>query len=328
MSSARAIFRDVLCLIFLIAAVGSPALAQSDPLPKGNFTIVVPLTAGGPADVIARAIGQQLSKRIDRTVLIENKTGAGGNIGAAAVASAEPNGLTWLFTVDSVFTSNPHIFEKQGFDATKDIVPVTGIGRVVLLLAVNARNVPAKSWPELVEFSKTRPLNFASGGIGTPGHLAFIYLQSVSDVKGTHVPYRGAAPAVQDLISGVVEAGFVTSGALVPHVKSGVLRAIAVSSDTRVSAFPDVPTAKEAGIANFAAQFTTMMFTQANVPDEIRAYVGGHLRAIANSPQLRETLHRLSMEPYVADEEEAKSWIATERERWGKVIKAAGLPLR
>jgi tripartite-type tricarboxylate transporter receptor subunit TctC len=325
----RTLLLKVSCLTVLVAAVAAvPAVAQTNPLPISNFTITVPLAAGGPADVVARAIGQQLSKRIDRTVLIENKTGAGGNIGAAAIAKATPDGLNWLFTVDSVFTSNPHVYRAQGFDPDKDLVPVSGVGWVVLLLAVNAKKVPAKTWQELVEYSKASRVNCGSGGIGSPGHLAVAYLQLVSALQCTHVPYRGAAPVMQDLLRGNVEAAFVTSGALIPHVKSGVLRALAVSTNERVRALPNVPGAAEAGIKDFDARFATMIFTQPNVPAQIRQYVGGHVREIVKSPELHVIFDAMSIEPYPINGNQAQALIAKERERWGRVINASGVMRR
>lgn len=314
----------ILALSAVLAAAAVAAAAQLNPLPAGNFSITVPLAAGGPADAVARAVGQQLSERIERTVLIDNKSGAGGNIGAAAVAKAAPNGLNWLFTIDSVFTSNPHLYPTQGFDLEKDLVPIAGVGRVVLLLAVNAEKVPAKTWRELVEFSKTHQISCGSGGVGSPGHLAVAYLQLISELKCTHVPYRGAAPMMQDLLRGNVEAAFVTSGALIPHVKSGTLRALAVSTNQRVRTLPNVPSAAEAGIADFDARFATMMFTQANVPAHVREYIGRHVREIVTSPKLQAIFDSMSIEPYPIDGDQARALIVQERERWRRVLNAAG----
>src|SRR5262245_43051011 len=207
-----------LALVAMLAVLPSAvARAQSDPLPPGNVTLVVPLAAGGPTDALARVVADKLGARLERTVVVENKGGAGGNIGAAAVARSEPNGLTWLFTIDSVLTVNPHLYAAQGFDPQKDLAPVSVVGQFTLMLAVNAK-IPARTWPELVAFSKTRSLNFGSAGFGTPPHLAFEYLKSVSKLDAAHVPFRGAAPAMTELLAGNVDASFLVAGAVLEHV--------------------------------------------------------------------------------------------------------------
>ncbi|MBM3607451.1 MAG: tripartite tricarboxylate transporter substrate binding protein, partial [Alphaproteobacteria bacterium] len=240
---------------FLLAAAAGLAMAATpgakaqEALPAGNVTIVVPFAAGGPADTVARILAEHLGKRLGRTYIVENKGGAGGSIAAAFVAKAAPDGKTFLFAVDSIFTVNPHLQKSTGFNAA-DLVPVAQVGEVVLMLAVNAGKVKAADFKSLVSESATREISFGSAGIGSPGHLAFEYLKQASTIKGVHVPYRGAALALQDLLNGTIDAAFIVSGVLVPHVQAGKLRALAVSANERVAALPDVPTAQAAGIAN------------------------------------------------------------------------------
>jgi tripartite-type tricarboxylate transporter receptor subunit TctC len=300
--------------------------AQSDVLPPGNITLIVPLAAGGPTDTLARVVAEKLGARLERTVVIENKGGAGGNIGAAAAARAEPNGLTWLFTIDSVLTVNPHLYASQGFDAQKDLVPVSVVGQFTLMLAVNAK-IPARTWPELVAFSRTRSLNFGSAGFGTPPHLAFEYLKSVSKLDAAHVPFRGAAPAMTELLAGNVDASFLVAGAVLDHVRSGALHALAVSSPKRLPSMPDVPTAIEAGIPDFEAQFANLLLVPARTPDAVRRHLATEVARALQLPDVRARFATLATEPLGESGQDAVARIAREHARWGKVVKDAGIKL-
>ena len=182
-------WRVVLCLFSILVGPATASSQQANPLPQGVVTLVVPLAAGGPVDVIARVLAEKLPPLIGRSVVVDNKTGAGGNIGAAYVAKAAPDGLTWLATVDSVLTVNPHIYASQGFTADKDLTPAARAGYNLLVLAVHPK-VPARSFAELLAYSKTNPLNFGSAGLGSPGHLAFEYLKATTGINGVHVPYQ------------------------------------------------------------------------------------------------------------------------------------------
>ena len=316
-----------LALVTVLAVLPSAASrAQSDPLPPGNVTLIVPLAAGGPTDALARVIADKLGARLDRTVVVENKGGAGGNIGAAAVARAEPNGLTWLFTIDSVLTINPHLYASQGFDPQKDLVPVSVVGQFTLMLAINAK-VPARTWPELVAFSRTRSLNFGSAGFGTPPHLAFEYLKSVSKIEAAHVPFRGAAPAMTELLAGNVDASFLVSGAVIEHVRSGALHALAVSSPRRLPSMPDVPTAIEAGIHDFEAQFANVLLVPARTPETVRRHLAAEISRVLQLPDVRARFAALATEPLGDSGEDAVARIAREHARWGKVVKDASIKL-
>ena len=314
----------LVALVFVAAA--EYGYGQENPLPQGNITIVVPLAAGGPTDALARVVADKLSPRVERTIVIENKGGAGGNIGAASVARAEPNGLTWLFTIDSVLTINPHLYAAQGFDPVRDLAPVSIVGRFVLMLAVNAK-VPAGTWPQLVAYSKTKPLNFGSAGFGTPPHLAFEYLKVVSKLDAVHVPFRGAAPALTELLAGNVDASFLVSGAVLEHVKKGTLRALAVSSPERLVAMPEVPTATEAGIPDFEARFANLLVVPAKTPESVRVYLAGALTEVLKLPDVRSRFAALATDPVGGPGSDAVEWVARERARWQKVIMESGIKL-
>ena len=319
----RSAMRLILLLILGWSPWASPAAAQTTVIPPGTLTFVLPFAAGGPVDAVARLIGDRVGAKLGRPVIIENKGGAGGDIAAASVVRADPNGLTWFFTVDSVLTINPHINANQGFDPAA-LTPVAKIGEVVLLLAVNPAKVPVKSYTEMVAFSQTHELSFGSAGNGSPGHLAFEYLRSVSNVKGVHVPYRGAAVALTDLIGGNIDAAFIVSGVLVPHIKAGTLKALAVSANRRVDDLPDVPTAREAGIPDFEARFANLLLAPATTPAPILELMEKTVLEAAQDPEFRAKLKFLSTDPEFAGRGEAAAWITREKERWGKVVKASG----
>ena len=321
---------------WLRVAVASAALclglaaaqAQQDPaarIPDGQIAFIVPLAAGGPLDGAARMMAERIGQRLGRTIIVENRTGAGGNIGAAYVAKAAPDGLTWLYTIDSVLTVNPHLYASQGFDAAKDLIPAARVGVNTLALVVNVGRVDVKTFGELLALSKTRELNFASAGIGAPGHLAFEYLRMETGIRGAHVPYRGAAPAMQDIVSGAVEAGFVTAGASLPHIQTGVLRALAVSSLERAPQLPGVPTADEAGVKGFEARFGNYLLAPSKSDPKIRAMMAGHVAEIMKNKDVQDRLMALATDPVFADEAESVARIAADREKWGKVVKASGM---
>lgn len=287
----------LLGLAAVMSSSAGRAQLADNPLPKGTISIVVPLAPG-----------------------------AGGNIGAAYVAHAPADGSTWLYTVDSVLTTNPWMYASQGFDPAKDLIPVARVEDVLLMLAVNAKSVQAKSWPELVALSKTRPLTFGSAGVGSPGHLALEYLKSVSPIQAAHVPYRGAALALQDLLSGQIDATFIVAGALVPHVQSGALRALAVSANARIDALPDVPSATEAGITGFEARFSNLLLAPAATPKAIRDFMAAQIGPILDEADVRAKFDVMAETPTARhDEQDAIAWVAQERERWGRVIKSAGI---
>lgn len=315
----------------LLLSVGALS-AQANPgpatavLPPGTMTLIVPLAAGGPTDALARVVANKLAPRLGRTIVIENKGGAGGNIGAAAVAKAAPNGLTALFTIDSVLTINPFLYASQGFDPKKDLAPVSIVGRFALTLAVNAK-IPAQTWTELVAYSKTRSLNFGSAGFGSPPHLAFEYLKWVSKLDATHVPFKGANPVMTELLAGNIDASFLVSGALIEHVRAGSLRALAVSSPTRLANLPSVPTAGEVGIPDFEARFGNLVLVSAQTPSAVKELLSKEIAEVLKDPDVRSRFAALATEPVGSTVAEAEAWVTSERARWGKVIKGTGVKL-
>lgn len=310
--------------VFTTGTVSTHAWAQPADLPQGSITLIVPLAAGGPADAIARVLANGLGPKLSRSIVVENRPGAGGNIGAAAVAKATPDGATWLFTVDSVFTVNPSLYKSQGFDPDADLAPIAQVGKVTLMLAVNSK-VPVTTWKELLEFGNKSELNFGSAGIGSPGHLAFEYLKVVGQMRAAHVPFRGAAPVLNELIAGNIQAAFVVSGVMTDHVKAGTLRALAVSSRQRLSGFPSVPTAIEAAIKDFEATFSNLLLASAKAAPALRALIGKEVEAVLRQPDVIKRFEGLSTEPSYGGEEVARDLIKRERARWQTIVKAAGI---
>lgn len=306
------------------ALAGMPAVrAQDNPLPQGRMTLIIGFTPGGPLDTVSRLVGEKLGSRINRTVVLENRPGAGGNVAASAVAKSDANGLTVLTALDTVFTVAPYLFKDPGFK-NEEFSPLALIGITEQLMAINV-SLPVSTLGELVAYSKTNTLAFASGGNGTSGHLAFEAVKLATGLKASHVPYRGAAPAANDLLAGHVQIAFITSPALLPHVKAGKLKALAVSSSERIPTLPDVPTAKEAGVPDFDAQFAFVSMVPAATPPAVQAYLSREIASIFAMADIRDRLTAIGVTPRTSTQAEAATWIKREGERWRKVIEATGM---
>jgi len=306
-----------------VGAQGTAAQGASV-LPPGNVTLLVPFAAGGPLDVIARVVADKMASRNGRTIVVENRTGAAGNVGAAALARAEPNGLTWMMSVDSLWTVNPHLGGATNFDLDKDILPLAQVGQVILMLAVTP-GTPAANWRELLELSKKKSLNFGSAGIGSPGHLALEYLKTVAPLDAVHVPLRGAAQAMTELLSGNIDGAFIVAGVMLDNVRAGKVKALAVSDTRRLAKFPEVPTASEAGMGDFVARFSNIMAVPATTPEPVRKFLVAEIQAVLALDDVKSRFDAIGTEILATDEAATRTWIAQERERWGKVVKARGL---
>ena len=316
--------RIAVAALALFATVPAAVAQVATPLPPGNITVLVGFPPGGPLDVAARIFADKVATRTGRVVVIENRPGAAGNVGAGALARAEPNGLTWLASVDSLWTVNPHMGTAPPFDIDRDIAVVGQMGQVILMLAVNP-NVQAKTWAELLDLSKKRSLNFGSAGIGSPGHLALEYLKMVAPLDAAHVPFRGAAPALTELLAGNIDGAFIGAGVMLDNVQMGKVRALAVSDTARLAKFPDVPTAKEAGIGDFVARFSNILAVPGKTPEPIRAFVTGEIKAVLAMEDVKQRFDAIGTEVLATGEAETRAWIVQERERWGQVVKARGL---
>ncbi|WP_298212362.1 tripartite tricarboxylate transporter substrate binding protein [Acidovorax sp.] len=305
------------------------ALAQGA-WPTGKpITYMVPFSAGGTTDTLARLIGQQLGTALGTTVVVENKGGAAGSIGSEAAARSAPDGYTLLGGTVSSHAINVSLYPKLGYDPIKSFNPVTLIGTNPVVLVVSAAS-PYKTLKDVLTAAKGRQggLSSASAGTGSSQHLAVELLAYKSGVKFTHVPYKGSGPAIQDVISGQVDMMFDTTVVASPHIQSGKLRAIAVTSSQRLASMPDVPTVAESGVPelkDFQVQSWQAVFVPANTPVPVVTRLHDEIRKILAQPEMQNRLKGFGMEPADLTVAQIASFQKAEVEKWAQVIKAANI---
>ncbi len=306
------------------ACVAGTALAQAG-YPNKAIRYVVPFPAGGPLDIVARSIGQELSKAWSQPVIVDNRPGAGGNIGADIVAKAPPDGYTILMGAVSTHAINVTLYNKLPYDPIKDFAPVTLITSVPNVLVVHP-SVPAKNVKELIALAKSRPgqLNFASGSTGSAGHLAGELFNVMAGVDMTHIPYKGAAPAVIDLIAGHVSLMFDNLASALPNIKAGRVRALAVTTLKRSPLLPQLPTISESGLRGFDVSTWFGIFAPGATPPDIVARLNREVVRILHTPEMRERLATQGAEPVGNQPEEFAAFIKTEIPKYAKVVKASG----
>ena len=312
------------CLVLCALALAT-ALAGAQGFPERPVRIVVPLPPGGSPDTIARVLSQSLQGAWSQPVVVENRTGGSQNIGADAVAKSAPDGYTWFLSPDNVFTINPHI-GKQSFDPFVDLAPVTLLARIQFLLVVHP-DVPAKSVPELIAYAKAKPgeLNFGSSGTGSPQFLGGMLLQQLTATKMNHVPYKGAAPAVADLLPNRIQVWIGAANSLLPHIRDGKLRLLATAADRRFDAMPDTPTVAEAGVPGYALYPWLGMFVPGKTPPDIVAKINAEVGRALNAPETKARLAPQGIDISTGSPAELKSIIAADYAQWGKVMSMAGI---
>jgi tripartite-type tricarboxylate transporter receptor subunit TctC len=289
---------------------------------------VVGYAAGGGSDVVARTVAEQMGKTLGRTIVVNNKPGAATNIAADYAAKSKDYGNI-LFTADfATLAANPALFSKLPYDAEKDFKPVGMLARFPLLVVV-APNVPVKNWKEFVAWAKAQPqgVNYASAGAGSPHHLAGELLREQSGLNLTHVPYRGAAPAVQDLMGGQIPMGMIDTAAAQQYVTSGKLRAIGVASPARIKSLPDVPTLAEQGLKDFEAYAWQGVVVPSGTSADATAKLGQALQAALASGPVKARFETLGLEAMPGTAEQMAGFVRSERERWGKLIRANNIRL-
>ena len=309
---------------FLAIAFASAAQAQT--YPDRPIRLIAPFPAGGLADVLARAIGDEMSKSLGQPVIVENRAGAGGNTGADAVAKATPDGYTLLMSSAGILTANPFLYAKIPFDVATAFIPISNVAEMSMLLVVHPK-VEAKTLKDFVALAKARPnkLNFGSPGIGTTGHLGLAMFMHAAGVQITHVPYRGAAPAVQDLIAGQIDGVVDNPPTVISHIESGTLRPLAVAAKSRMKLLPDVPTAAEGGVADYEASSWFGIAAPAGTPPAIIERLHKEIVAAVRSPAMQERFAKSGASLVGNSPQEFDAQIRTERARWGEIIKAAGI---
>ncbi|MGJ7534352.1 MULTISPECIES: Bug family tripartite tricarboxylate transporter substrate binding protein [Variovorax] len=313
-------------------AAGLPvAFAQSsNNWPTGKaITYLVPFPAGGTTDVLGRLIGQKLGTVLGTSVIIDNKGGAGGSVGSEVGARAAPDGFTLIGGTISSHAINVSLYPKIGYDPQKSFAPVTLIGTNPVVLVVNQAS-PYKTLKDVMAASKAKTggLSSASAGTGTSQHLALELLAFKSGVKFTHIPYKGSGPAIQDVIGGQVDMMFDTTVVAGPHIQSGKLRAIAVTSSKRLASMPDVPTVAESGVPglqDFEVVSWQAIFVPAGTPAPVVDRLHTEIRKILATPEMQDKLKGFGMEPTDLSTTQIAAFQKAEVEKWAQVIKAAGI---
>jgi tripartite-type tricarboxylate transporter receptor subunit TctC len=322
----REVFMRILATLLTgLTVLLLPALASAQDFPSKPIRLIVPFPAGGPNDIIARVIGQRMSELIKQPVLIDNRGGQGGVLGTDAVAKAAPDGYTIAISSAGALAISPSM-EKVAYDTRKDFQPITLVAKVPEMLVV-ATNVPAKDMSELIALAKAQPgkLNFASSGPGSLPHLAGELLKLTAKIDIVHVPYRGAAPAVNDLLGQQVQMVFLDLPVLLPQIKAGSLKPIAIGSPERAATAMEVPTTTEAGMPDLLIENWYGMVAPAGTPAAIVATLNKIATEAMRDPAVKEKLASQGAELVGDTPEHFRSFIDTEIARWAKVIKDAGV---
>jgi tripartite-type tricarboxylate transporter receptor subunit TctC len=305
-------------------ALGTAAQAQS--YPAKPIRLVVPFTPGGVTDTSGRLIAEQLSKRLGQQVIVDNKPGASGNIGTQMVASAEPDGYTLLLGFDGTMVINPHVFPKVGFDTVKDFAPIVKLGDAVLIL-VSHPGFAAKSLKDVIALSKTQPggLSYGTSGTGGTPHIAGELLKLRTGANLTHIPYKGGGQAMTDVLGGNIPLVYTAIAGAIPHVKSGKLHAVAVSSAKRASSLPEVPTFIENGLPDFEINSWVALLAPAKTPKAIVDKLNAELNAVLSDPEVRERLNGMGISATPGTPDKFGEEIKRDLARYGQVVKAANI---
>lgn len=317
----KGIWTRIAAALLLVA----PALASAQAYPSKPVKIVVPFAAGGTTDVVARLLAQKLTEAWGQSVIVENKAGAGGNIGADFVAKAPADGYTLLMTSGSIVTANQHIYKNLSYDPARDLVPVTNVATGPLLVTVHP-SVPAKDLKEFIAYAKANPrkVNFGSAGIGTQTHLAGESFAHAAGIDIVHVPYKGESAALTDLIGGQIQMVAPNLGGAIQHIQQGKIRALAVTSKERAPQIPDVPSAAEV-IPGFDNAGWFGLMAPAGTPREVIDRVYRDSAKALNSDDMKTRLTQIGMMPVANTPAEFGAAIREESARWARVVKDRGL---
>jgi tripartite-type tricarboxylate transporter receptor subunit TctC len=310
----------------VFAAAAGHAVGQAYPVK--TIRLVVPFPPGGGSDTMGRIVGQKLGERLGQQVVVDNRPGAGGSIGADAVAKAAPDGYTLLLGSASEIAQYPNVNTRLPYNPQRDYAPITLVGNVPLLLVVHP-SLPARTVRDVVALAQKKPgdVTFSSAGNGSTTHLAVELLNLMTSVKMTHVPYKGSVPAVTDLVAGNVQLGIPTMPAALPFVRSGRLKAIAISTAKRSSTLADVPTIAESGVRGYDATLWTGVLAPAATPPAIVERLHGELVKTVALEEVKDALAKQGAEPAVSTPEEFSVFVRSELAKWAKVVKAADIRL-
>jgi len=315
------VLKSLLAAATLAASLGAAAQAWPDKPVK----FIVPLPPGGPSDIVLRSALEKMQGPLKQPLVLENKPGAAGNLGAAEAARAPADGYTWLFTTDTLFTVNPHVYDKLTFK-TADLQPVMRASAFSQTLVCNP-SVGVKTVADLVRRAKEKQISYASGGAGSPGHLTTEQFKAAAGIQMLHVPYKGPAPAMQDVIGGQVDCGFLAGPTVLPHVRGGRLVALAVSGSRRSSLLPEVPTVAESGFPGFDASFSLVLFAPRGTPAPVVQAMHAAMSAALKTPEVVEKLRQSDQEVVAASPADTVTRLTNDSNKWGEVARRINLRL-
>jgi tripartite-type tricarboxylate transporter receptor subunit TctC len=317
------VLRRVTIIFLAVLAPTAPGAAQN--YPDRVVRIVNPYPPGGSVDVMARLLAQKLSDNLGQQFIVENRSGGGGNTGSDSVAKAEPDGYTLLFTAPGPLTVNQTLYSKLSFDPATDFAPIALFATAPIVLIVNP-GVPANNVQELIALARKEPgkINFASAGNGTTNHLSGELFKSMAKVDIVHVPYRGAGPAMNDLIGGHVQMFFDLMPVVLPQVTTGKVRALGAAGAARASALPDVPTIAEQGVPGFDASSWYGLVAPAKTPEPVLAKLREEVAKALKTPDMVARIRELGSEPGTAFGKDFGAFMAAETKKWAEVIRASG----
>lgn len=314
-------FQSLLACVLLLVAGITPA---QDKFPSKSVTLIVPQAAGGANDAIARVIAQKLTEQTGQTFLVDNRTGAGGNVGAAAAAKTKPDGYSLMLTADSVVVINPALYKSTGFDTLKDFEPVGAVGTAGYVLVANP-NFPAKNVSEFIALAKQQPgkINIGSAGNGTLNHLIGEMLSKETGIDLVHVPYKGASAAVTDLVAGQVQVSVQSLPSSIAFIKSNKIKVLGVVNPKRIAALPDSPTIGET-LKGFGTTPWYGVFAPAGTPKAIVAQLNAEIAKALDSKEVQERLAGVGCEPFKTSPEQFGALIRSDLTRWAGIVKASG----
>jgi tripartite-type tricarboxylate transporter receptor subunit TctC len=317
--------RIAACIALALGFAHRPALAQAQPWPAKTIRIIAPVPPGGGVDILARAVGQKLSEAFKVAVVVENKPGASAAVGTDMLAKSAPDGYT-LMMAYTAHATNPYFNPNLPYDTDKDFAAVALVGYIPLVLVVNP-SVPANSVKELIALAKAKPgqLSFASGGAGAGAHLSGELFRYLADVDVTHIPYKGNAPALVDLLGGQVTMMFDTVNTSMPHVKSGKLKLLATTTPKRSSLAPDTPTMIEEGLTGFDVSAWYALLAPAKTPREVIARLNAEVNKALADPEMKARFAAQGVEFMSGTPAQAEAFVRGESARWQKIIKATNM---